>query len=337
MTLQDDTVAVIQDTAAVFIDTVAADSVFIEEHSDTAKKSAHNIIADTVQKDTADSSFTPSHPVSNIQEQPEEVNIFIKKEEEITLDSTQQDTVEKDVLKTKNVEIKNLIQSQHVDDFREIAHQQTPIRPSWLIVILLLAFALIAWMKTTEQKRLKELLSAFFNNRFTGQILRRESVFTTRITAVLSTVFLLSLSMMLYQANVVFGWTIFAGTGIAAFAKILLGVFCFFLVKITAIQLTGMLLKNTEASTEYVFNIFLFNEVLGMVLLPVIICTALIGIASPTFIITGIIITAVTFLLRVFKIVSRRFATAKFSAYHIILYLCTFEILPLVVIFKVFV
>lgn len=113
----------------------------------------------------------------------------------------------------------------------------------------------------------------------------------------------------------------------------------FFLVlylgKFICLQLVGFIFNVKELVSTYVFVVFLINKVLGILLLPFILMLAFSKPAYYTIAIGGAaILTILLFLYRyLFSLTSVR-NKLHITSFHFFLYLCAFEILPLLILYK---
>jgi hypothetical protein len=108
-----------------------------------------------------------------------------------------------------------------------------------------------------------------------------------------------------------------------------------YLCKYLCLQIVGFIFNTNELINTYVFVVFMINKVLGILLLPFIL---LLAFSKPTFnsfsIIGAAILTLLLFLYRyLFSLTSVR-NKLHISSFHFFLYLCAFEILPLLILYK---
>ena len=109
-----------------------------------------------------------------------------------------------------------------------------------------------------------------------------------------------------------------------------------YLVKFLVTKTLGWVLNMEKASDAYIFVVFLVNKVTGILLLPIILL-----ISFPNkYLLAGLV--ALTVLLLLFLIVYRYRisyrqikAEIKLSPFHFFLYLCAFEVTPLLILKKV--
>lgn len=103
----------------------------------------------------------------------------------------------------------------------------------------------------------------------------------------------------------------------------------FSLLKILVIWLISVTFKNKETAKEYIQNILIYNLVTGMLLLPVLVF--IIYTYHELFLyLAGVLVLFMIFL-RFIRGVAIGLSDSKFSLIHLFLYLCTLEILPLLV------
>ena len=108
-----------------------------------------------------------------------------------------------------------------------------------------------------------------------------------------------------------------------------------YLCKYLCLQVVGYIFNTNELINTYVFVVFMINKVLGILLIPFIL---LLAFSKPTFnsfsIIGAAILTLLLFLYRyLFSLTSVR-NKLHISSFHFFLYLCAFEIIPLLILYR---
>jgi hypothetical protein len=108
-----------------------------------------------------------------------------------------------------------------------------------------------------------------------------------------------------------------------------------YLGKYICLELVGYIFNSRDLIGTYVFVVFMINKVLGILLLPFI---AILAFAKPVYYSIAIgaaaILTILLFLYRyLFSLTSVR-NKLHISSFHFFLYLCAFEILPLLILYK---
>lgn len=207
---------------------------------------------------------------------------------------------------------------------------------SWLIVA---CFASLVWIATTDRKKLSLLISAALSNRNVEQLIRKEYAISNRLSIVLSIVFVFICTLLIHQTNNHFGWLKTNETNPnLLYLKISGVVFLFFLVKMVLIRATGFIFERENETFLHVFNIFLFNEVTGLLLFPLVILARFSPAqAAEILLYVAVGLMALMYLIKFLRLLLFASDSHEISKIHLFLYLCTLEILPLVVVIKMFV
>lgn len=109
-----------------------------------------------------------------------------------------------------------------------------------------------------------------------------------------------------------------------------------YLVKFIGLKIAGWLFSMPEAADSYVFIVFVINKMIGIILLPFLVILAF---TSGGILQTGLTLSFILIGLMLFYRVILTFAAVRnhvrVNPFHFFLYLCAFEVAPLLVIGKV--
>jgi len=217
--------------------------------------------------------------------------------------------------------------------------QPTPHKirnPDWFIGALFLLVAYYTALRALYGRVLRNLFGAFTSTTVANQAVRDENLLMQRTSVLLSVLFYFSGGLFLYTLSTLRGWeNPYLGEGFQQFFlfTVLLGTA--YAVKLVLLKLLGFVLHAGKLVSQYIFNVFLINNVLGVVLVPLLACIAFLPPAIRPYLVYGT--AAMIGLLWVFRIVRgirSWFGMPHYSVYYLILYLCAFEFAPLIVIFK---
>jgi hypothetical protein len=107
-----------------------------------------------------------------------------------------------------------------------------------------------------------------------------------------------------------------------------------YLLKYLVYKGLGWLLLLQKYFSEYLYNFFIYEKILGVLLLPVVIGIPFMpSVFLPGLIKIGISLILLCLIIRIIRGISLSFKL-KVSILYIILYLCTLEILPLLIFLK---
>lgn len=207
----------------------------------------------------------------------------------------------------------------------------------WQTVILIVTLILLGFAKAFSSGRFKQTLKAIVNYGVAQEITREEKVFFHSVNILLTIIHLFLISLFIYQVkDVVF----YSKTGmypIVYYILIVGFILVMYLIKYIFSLVLFFIFEDVSISSEYIFNISLYNNLLGVLLIPILGLTyfssldfyfILYYLAIPTLL--------VTFFLRMVRLYSIG-KIKGISFFYIFLYICTLEIIPLVVLFRVFI
>ncbi len=206
----------------------------------------------------------------------------------------------------------------------------------WFTISLIALVGFFTWFRYFYYRIFKQLLSAYFNITATNQIVRDESVLLQRASLVLSTIAYLLAGLYLYQLSVHYNWQIiWLQKGLIRFVLLAVAVALAYSSKMVTLRILSSLFNQERPVALYIFNIFLMVMMVGLILLPVNIILAY----SPTVVreITiqiSLFIIAAMFFYRLVRAVGIWIGIPGFSFFYLFLYLCAFEIAPLLIIWK---
>ena len=196
---------------------------------------------------------------------------------------------------------------------------------------LLLFFAVV---RNAFPRYLQDLFRMFFRTTMKQRQVKEQMMASPFPSLLLNILFMLSGGLLITLLLRHYGlgeqynfWQLFL------FAALGLGVI--YLVKFISLKLCGWLFRLSEATNAYIFIVFTTNKVLGIAWLPFIILIVFTnGLSQQLFITATLIITGGAFLYRFFLSYATIHRGIKLNPFHFILYLCAFEIAPLLLINK---
>jgi hypothetical protein len=208
--------------------------------------------------------------------------------------------------------------------------------PDWFTLALVIVVIAFAWIRAFYFKIFRQIVSAFFSNSISNQIVRDENILVQRASVLMSFIFYLTSALFLYQVSIYFNWQYrFIGEGFLRFLVACLIIAFAYSIKMVMLKGLGEVFKLDKPVATYIFNIFLINNILGVLLIPVVISIAyVVTLSSGIMIYTGIVIVIIAFIYRLVRAFSIWMTLQGVSLFYLILYFCTLEIAPLVIIIK---
>lgn len=201
--------------------------------------------------------------------------------------------------------------------------------------VLLGLFFYFALVKVVFAKYLNNLLSIFLRVTLRQQQLREQLLQSPLPSLLLNIFFLLSaglyasllLSYYKYQAHPNFWVQTLYCVGILALI---------YVGKFMILKFTGWVFNLSRAMDTYIFIVFLVNKMLGILLLPFLVLIAFYtGQPQQVFVTLSLIMVVTLVVYRFIFSFGPIRSEIKVNPFHFFLYLCAFEIAPLLLIYKV--
>lgn len=203
-------------------------------------------------------------------------------------------------------------------------------------VVLFFSFAVYVWLYVANRKKLNQLIKGFSLNRLANQASRDEYSGSNRSAVLLSVLFLITLTLFIGQTSLYFGYT-FGESKPMLYFSIVVGLFLMYSVKIIGIKILGIIFKLGKEAGDYISSLFLFINILGLFMLPVVVGLTFVKQLNPLiFIYAGGVISVGFLCIRLLRGVLIGFNSNRVSGFYLFLYLCTLEILPFVIFLKLF-
>lgn len=203
----------------------------------------------------------------------------------------------------------------------------------WITVHLVLVLALVGWLRVFGGKRLRQVIQSFFAQRNMNIMMREGNIFTERIAIALLLVYLVVMSLMVYLVTLrLVPAEQLPYQGFRLFAVVLLAVLAAWVIKNIAVTITGVIFRNQLLLSDYIPMNFIFNASIGLFLIPFVILA--VYLPSEEMLYAGVGLWVIAFIYRTFRQFFIVPEYTKFSYVNRFLYLCTFEIAPILVLTK---
>jgi hypothetical protein len=208
---------------------------------------------------------------------------------------------------------------------------------NWQVLILVVAVLLIGFVKAFSNNRFKQGIKALFNYTVAQEITREEKVFFHRSNILFTIIHLLMLSLFVFQLRETIRLETIDVNKFSFFLLILTFFGISYFIKYIFSRALLFVFNDTSIAPEYIFNVSLYNNLLGTTLAPVLCIAHFTSIPFQTVLLyLAIPLLLIVFILRLFRMI--RISQLKgVSYFYIFVYICTLEILPLVVLFRIFI
>ena len=236
-----------------------------------------------------------------------------------------------------NPELINLFESHELKPTHNTPQLKENVYQDWFFPLFLLVLAIYTWLRIFYSKYFNQLLQALLNTNLTNQIVRDENILVQRASILFALTFNIIASLFLYLLSLEVGWNLGGiGTGFNRFAFFIIIVSATYTFKFLIFKIIGWLFDLDREMATYIFNIFLINNVLGLVLVPIVALMAYNPIIETHFLtVLSLCLVGIAFLYRLMRGILSGLSVSGFSPLYLFLYLCTLEIAPLLVLIRI--
>jgi len=207
----------------------------------------------------------------------------------------------------------------------------------WQSIILFLTILLLGLAKAFSMNRFKQTYKSLFNYRVAQEVCSEEKVFFHRVNILLTINYLLIVALLIYQLKELLNPKLLIVSGFSLYLLIVVFLLTLNFVKFFLSKLLTFIFDSSSLITEYVYSVSLFNNLFGVILLPVM------AMSYFTTLELGVILKFIalpmSFIMLIFRLlrVSVLARSKGVSYLYIFAYICSLEILPLVVMIKIFI
>lgn len=232
-----------------------------------------------------------------------------------------------DSTKTYLNEIKSI---KYIDNSNNIKVKNA----DWFLGVLILLLSIVTVLKILYNKYFTDSIKSIWNYQHSFKLFKENIVLNQRLSLISNILFVLSFSLFAVLCADYFSVSDISKNNFHYFSAISGLIVFIYLLKYSVYKILGYLFLETASFSEYLYNVFQFNRIAGIFLIPIIIALAYSTVYYTIFIVYfGFIILSIVFIMRIirgFQICIK----VNFSILYSFLYLCILEILPLIVIFK---
>lgn len=207
--------------------------------------------------------------------------------------------------------------------------------PDWYFLVLIVILAGIAWARIAFGRFLNLIWISAYSYQFASKTLSEQSVLQKRFGLAMDLLYLINGSLFLFLLNLHFNPGIFPESGIEVVLISFLLLFSLLLFRVFVMRFTAFLFQRNELFKGFLYHFFIYNKVIGMVITPFLIAIPYSeGPLKEILIYTGVSLIVINQLIRLFRAAVYVFKNVVLF-FYLILYLCTLEILPILVVIKV--
>lgn len=203
--------------------------------------------------------------------------------------------------------------------------------PAWLPVILLMYVLIMAAARRISGNRIMQILKASFSPHYLNQLERDADILKEGNTIGFLVLYLISAALTTMAAIDLFTKANSVYT-LSMLGLIAGGLLVFSVLQILLILSTGRIMNTITQSREHILNSIILAETAGVITLPLSVSYIYSGHLFLLYISLGVF--TLMMLLRYFRIFIIGISNKQYSLLYLFLYLCTLEILPVLLAVK---
>ena len=204
----------------------------------------------------------------------------------------------------------------------------------WFLAILIVVLSITTILRILYSRYFSDSIKSLWSYQHAIKLFKENNVVNQRLSFISNILFILSFSLFVVLCNDFFANSGFSKNNFLLFILISVSIVSIYLIKYAVYKILGYIFLDSASYSEYLYNVFQFNRIAGIFLIPIIIALAYSTIYYTNAIVySGFVILFIVFIMRIIRglqICSK----VNFSIFYSFLYLCVLEILPLLVIYK---
>ncbi len=222
-----------------------------------------------------------------------------------------------------------------VNDFTP--HLKNNFELIWPSIYLLVCFVLIVFIKITSFTKVVKIIQSSFNIQAWQQLQREDYNPYKFYSVILAILFGLNVSFLIYKLNTIYKLILVESSHLLQFLVVFCIVFALIFTKIIANKLLILFTGTKSAIHQYSYYSFIINQTFGLFIFPFIVLAEFSKINTLFFLSAAVIIIAVSVLLKWFRGVVFSIVEERIGILQTFTYLCTLELLPVLVLTKLIV
>lgn len=206
----------------------------------------------------------------------------------------------------------------------------------WMLGLIILVLIIFGWLRVGFGRYVQLAVQTAFNF-YTAKRVREESnILRSRIFHFMNLLFFINLALFVTQWFDYKNWELLGLSGIFLFLAFFAFVIVVYSLRGAIMAVIDFLFLAKGSFMYYTSTIFIYNRMIGLLLLPLIAVIPFINPqVTPWLFYAGFLVVVFFYVFRIFRGLNFGIKN-RLSIFYLILYLCALEILPLLVLYKLF-
>jgi len=240
-------------------------------------------------------------------------------------------------IKHKNTTVNTVIPKKELILHKKTNSPTNFISTDWMLFVILFSLILFSWLRVGFNKFFKTSIQASYNYFSARRMIEEVNMTRTRVYFFMDFLFYVNIALFISQYLSYHHIDVYNIQGILLFFLLFIAILVLYLLKSILFKFLGFIFLSQELFYAYNFTTFLYNKMIGIILLPIIsILPYIPNYITPWLFYIGFFLIISLYILRIFRNLQISFIN-RLSIFYLILYLCTVEILPVLIMYKIIV
>jgi hypothetical protein len=259
--------------------------------------------------------FTPYNPASKLK--------IVSVDSSSVVKTKRKETITKEIIKEEFISYKN--------QRKAIGFVST----DWMLFVIIFSLIIFSWLRVGYNRFFRTSIQASYNYFSARRMIEEVNVARTRVYFFMDFLFYINMALFISQFLSYYHINIYNIHGILLFALLFVAILVLYFLKSILFRFFGFVLLSQNLFYAYNFTIFLYNRMIGIILLPIVAIVPYVSDSVAVWLFyIGFSSIIIIYILRIFRYLQISFRN-RLSIFYLILYLCTVEILPMLVIYKI--
>ena len=203
--------------------------------------------------------------------------------------------------------------------------------PDWITIVVICILIWLTWIRNLYDYKWNDFIRSIFSDRYIGKLMKEEVHVLQKLFYALFLVFIVAAGLYIYRTiQLKQDASLLGYQGAKLFIWICLGILALYIIKILVLKFVGLVFNASKEFDEYINVVLLYNNVAGILLLPIVVFL-LWSPYNAIMLYIGIAIIVLTYLYRIIRGVGIGLSNRKLSKIYLFYYLCALEICPMLI------
>lgn len=219
-------------------------------------------------------------------------------------------------------------------EFPKTSDLNRELTPDWVLYLSIVFLLILAWLRLIYTRFIINVFRASVNYQLAAKVDDEPGIIQKRIFGILNLFYYLTAGIFIYLVFDYFDYHPLGLTNLKLLGVIIAFLLSYSLFRVLVMKITGLLFEREKLFSEAVFHNFLYNKVAGIILIPFILLLAYTrDIYQDIAVYMGLAAFLAVNIMRFIRLIIFIYKSVVLLFYFI-LYLCTLEIIPVLVIIK---